>query len=81
MARAKKLGGRLTARKRPISSTNTQWWGMNTPPPLSIVSLYTVSNISILHFLIVDNYAGFAQWLFNDKREDTIWYLLFCRLG
>ncbi|RAN84758.1 hypothetical protein B5P42_06595 [Bacillus sp. SRB_331] len=61
-ARAKKLGGRPTARK----------------PPLSIVSLYTVSNISILHFLIVDNNNEFAQWLFNDKKEDTKGYLLFC---
>ncbi|QWH84960.1 hypothetical protein EXW46_19615 [Bacillus mycoides] len=37
-AGTKKLGGRLTARKRPIGSTNNQW-GMNNPPLIK-VSLY-----------------------------------------
>ncbi|PFB30213.1 hypothetical protein [Bacillus cereus] len=31
LAVAKKLGGRSTARKDPIGSTNNQW-GMNKPP-------------------------------------------------
>ncbi|PFM63959.1 hypothetical protein COJ48_13430 [Bacillus cereus] len=35
--KAKELGGRSTARKSPIGSTNNQW-GMN--PPLIKVSLY-----------------------------------------
>ncbi|WP_043314320.1 hypothetical protein [Bacillus cereus] len=35
---SKEVGGRSTARKRPIGSTNNQWEG--TKPPLIKVSLY-----------------------------------------
>ncbi|QWH63872.1 hypothetical protein EXW39_22670 [Bacillus mycoides] len=41
-AGAKKLGGRSTARKRPIGSTNNQW-GMNKTPLIK-VSLYRFTN-------------------------------------
>ncbi|GEM_PF-5762871 len=30
-AKAKKVGGRATARKSPIGSTNHQWWVKKTP--------------------------------------------------
>ncbi|TKH13152.1 hypothetical protein FC694_20215 [Bacillus wiedmannii] len=42
-AKAKKLGGRSTARKSPIGSTNDPW-GMKNPPRIK-VSLYKYSEV------------------------------------
>ncbi len=42
-AKAKKLGGKSTARKSPIGSTNNPW-GMKNPPRIK-VSLYKYSEV------------------------------------
>jgi hypothetical protein len=57
LAGAKKLGGRSTARKRPIGSTNSQW-GMNkTPLTISFILyallwIFVCRNMRSLNFIL-----------------------------